>query len=155
MKEVTLTRGKVALLDDEDFERVSAHKWCYMTAGYGARSVCQGKSKRIVYLHRFLLEAPDGKRVDHIDGNKLNNQRSNLRLCTHQENMQNSKQYANNTSGHKGVAFDKFTGSWKAYINVAGKTVHLGRFPTAELAAEYRNSMAEKVFGEFNRKLGA
>ena len=148
MKEIPLTRGKVALVDDEDFERVSAYKWCYMTAGYAAR----GRDWGMVYLHRFILNAPKGKHVDHVNGDKLDNRRSNLRTCTHLQNRQNSKHYASNTSGHKGVAFDKTTGNWKAYINIDGKTVHLGRFPTAESAAEYRNAVAEKVFGEFNRK---
>jgi HNH endonuclease/AP2 domain len=155
MKEVPLTRGKVALVDDEDFERVAAYKWCYMTVGYAARSVVEGKKRRLVYLHRFILRPEKGAHIDHIDGNKLNNQRNNLRTCTHQQNMRNRTNHRNNTSGHKGVAFDKSTGIWKAYINIDGKTVHLGRFPTAELAAEYRNGVAEKVFGEFNRKPGA
>lgn len=156
MKEIPLTRGKVALVDDEDFERVAVHKWCYMTAGYAARSVhVSGKTKKLIYLHRFLLQMPDGKRVDHKDGNKLNNCRSNLRLCTQQENMRNTKHYASNTSGHKGVSFDKTTGTWKAYISIDGKLIHLGRFPTAESAAEYRNAVAERTFGEFNRKPGA
>ncbi len=154
MKEIQLTRGKVTLVDDEDFERVSAHKWCYMTAGYAARSIVESKKRKLVYLHRFILQPEKGAHVDHADGDKLNNQRSNLRTCTAVENRRNSKHYASNTSGHKGVAFDKFTGNWKAYINIDGKTVHLGRFPTAELAAEHRNGVAEKVFGEFNRKLG-
>lgn len=151
MKEVPLTRGKVALVDDEDYERVMAHRWCYMTAGYAAR----GRDWGMQYLHRFILDAPKGRRIDHISGDKLDNRRSNLRLCTHQQNMQNSKKRVDNTSGHKGVSFDKTTGSWKAYINMDGKTVHLGRFPTAEAAAEHRNAIAEKLFGEFNRKLGA
>jgi hypothetical protein len=152
VKEIPLTRGKVALVDDEDFERVSAFKWCFMTAGYAAR----GRKRGMVYMHRFVIEAPKGKRVDHVNGNQLDNRRCNLRTCTHQQNMQNCKVLrANNTSGHKGVAFDKSTGNWKAYINVDGKLVHLGRFPTAELAAEYRNGIAEKIFGEFNRKPGA
>ena len=155
MKEIPLTRGKVALVDDEDFERVAAHKWCYMTVGYAARSVVEGKKRKLVYLHRFILQPAKGVHVDHADGDKLNNQRSNLRTCTHQQNMRNTKHYESNTSGHKGVAFDKWTGNWKAYINIDGKTIHLGRFPTAESAAEYRNAVAEKMFGEFNRKPGA
>ena len=155
MREIPLTRGKIALVDDVDFEKVSAHKWCYMTAGYAARSVAAGGKRKLVYLHRFILEPSKGKHVDHVDGNKLDNRRSNLRVCTHQENRRNSKHYASNTSGHKGVAFDSYTGNWKAYINIDGVTVHLGRFPTAELAAEHRNSVAAKVFGEFNRKTGA
>jgi HNH endonuclease len=155
VKEIPLTRGKVAWVDDADFEKVAAYKWCYMTAGYAARSVAQNKVRRLIYLHRFILQPEKGAHVDHISGNKLDNRRSNLRTCTHQENRQNSKHYENNTSGYKGVAFDKSTGNWKAYINIDGKTVHLGRFPTAELAAEHRNEAAEKIFGEFNREPGA
>lgn len=155
MKVIPLTRGKAALVDDEDFERVAAHKWCYMTAGYGARSIAEGGKRKLVYLHRFILQPKKGAHVDHINGDRLDNRRSNLRTCTHQQNRQNSKHYASNTSGHKGVSFDKTTGNWKAYINVDGRLVHLGRFETAEAAAQHRNAVAEKLFGEFNRKLGA
>src|SRR5258705_2025673 len=108
MKEVEWTRAMIALVDDGDFEGVVTHKWCYMTVGYAARSIVEGKKRKLVYLHRFILQPAKGVHIDHADGNKLNNQRSNLRTCTHQENMQNSRiLHTNNTSGHKGEAFDK------------------------------------------------
>lgn len=152
MREVPLTRGRVALVDDEDYEEVARYKWCYMTAGYAARSVVKEKKRWLLYMHREILKPPKGKHVDHVNGDTLDNRRSNLRLATHAENMRNSKKLSkNNTSGYKGVAFDRSTGNWKAYISVDGKLKHLGRFSTAEAASECYEHHAKLIFKEFKR----
>jgi len=118
------------------------------------RVVLNGKK---YYLHRLLAEAfipnPENKpEVDHIDGNKQNNCLSNLRWCTHAENMRNRKKHRNNTSGYTGVTFHKAKGKWQAYISIDGKQKHLGLFHTKEEAAAAYEEAAKEAFGEFFRE---
>ena len=109
------------------------------------------------YLHRLLAEAfipnPDNKPfVDHIDGDPLNNCLSNLRWCTHAENMRNRKKHRNNTSGHKGVSFHKVSGKWRAQIKVDGEKNHLGLYDSPEEAAAAYEEAAKEAFGEYYRE---
>jgi hypothetical protein len=102
-------------------------------------------------MSRFILSAPDGKLVDHIDGNPLNNQNENLRLCTNAENCRNTKIYKNNTSGYKGVQSIGKQGKWFAIINCNRKQKYIGTFETKEEAAMAYNEYAKKLHGEFAR----
>jgi hypothetical protein len=98
----------------------------------------------------YLMDAPVGTEVDHINGNTLDNRRSiNLRLSDHRRNSGNRGPNSNNTSGFKGVSFDKESGKYSANIRDHGKQKKLGRFPTAELAARAYDRAAVEVFGEF------
>ncbi|MBE3141457.1 MAG: HNH endonuclease [Thermoplasmata archaeon] len=104
----------------------------------------------IIYIHRLIMNAPHGIDVDHIDMDKLNNQRGNLRLCTRSQNMMNSGKRANNVSGYKGVSLvgGKYI---RAQIRVNGEKIHLGNFPDSISAAKAHDEVARKYHGEFAR----
>lgn len=135
--EIPLTRGMVALVDKEDYEKLSKHKWQAVksTGGrdrfYVTRSITINGKRQAVRMHRSIMNAPQGMDVDHIDGNVLNNTRKNLRICTHSQNLMNRGVDGNNTSGFKGVSFNKQTNRWRARIKINGSTKHLGYFSTA------------------------
>lgn len=162
MKEIPLTQGKVALVDDEDFERVNQWKWnaeLHKTrAGtestwYAKRIPWDSVSKRSlpkIYMHRFVVGLSDASvRIDHRDRNGLNNQRSNLRLSTPSQNHANSIMNSRNTSGFRGVHWDKNRLKWEAQIRCGEKRIHLGRFETKAEAAIAYNNAAVAHFGEF------
>lgn len=155
MREIKLTQGKVALVDDEDFELLSQWRWFYETHGYASRDIYLGggrknqQSKRIK-MHRLIMDCSNDKEVDHIDGNGLNNQKYNLRICTHAENQKNLRRPITSTSGYKGVTWDKNRKKWVAYI-WSGKSINLGGFDSKEKAALAYDKAAEKYHGEFAR----
>lgn len=158
MKEIPLTKGKFAVVDDEDFSRLSRWKWHYGKRGYAARTVeigyFQGKRKQTqILMHREVIEVPNNMFVDHINGDKLDNQKTNLRIVNTQQNNWNSKTPAHNTSGFKGVSEDKrnLSKKWQAYITVDNKKIHLGYFSTKEDAAKAYNEAAKEIFGEYAR----
>lgn len=143
VKEIQLTRGKVALVDEEDYEMLVAVRWC-VSDGYAY-------SAKLGRMHRFIISAQKGVMVDHINGNKLDNRRSNLRLCTNSQNQANRKHVCGK-SKFKGVVWQSRsngTGFWKATIIVNGKAIYLGRFETDLEAAKAYNRAASEHFGEF------
>jgi len=153
MKKIPLTKGQVALVDDSDYAALSKHKWS-SSKGYAVRCIWNhtpGHCK-IVRMHRAILKAPDGVQVDHIDGNKSNNQRSNLRLCTGAQNHQNVKRSARNTSGFKGVHFHKGAKKWRAQIVANKKRFHLGYFSTAKAAKKAWNAASLELHKEFSHE---
>ena len=133
MKEIKLTQGKKVIVDDIDFEELNKLKW-YAHKGRGTfyavrrSDIIDGKLTS-VRMHRFIVNAPVGMYVDHIDGNGLNNRRSNLRIVTNSENMQNRGKQKNNKSGYKGVSLHR-GGKWTARIKIKDRYVHLGLFET-------------------------
>ncbi|WP_342480447.1 HNH endonuclease [Paenibacillus sp. FSL L8-0340] len=148
MREIPLTQGKVALVDDEDYEELAIFHWLY-DGRYAIRKV-KGRSKE--YMHRQLMPVHEsGVVVDHVNGNPLDNRRSNLRAATFQQNAANSKIHAHNTSGYRGVSFYKRgkAKKWRAHITIDGLQHSLGYFVTAEEAAEAYNRKAIEVFKEF------
>ncbi len=155
MKEIPLTQGKVALVDDEDYERLAAMgKWCVDKDGYaikGIRFRCtSGKScVKIIRMHREILNFPEGLQVDHIDGNVLNNKKSNLRLCTNRENSMNQSKSKRSKNKFKGISIDKRTNRVYAQICVNGKRIHIGTFSDDIEAARAYNKAAAHYFGEF------
>lgn len=156
MKSITLkgkyVDGKNLLVSDEDYNWVSKYLWSVNKNGYAVRSVktSDGKWSKL-YAHREILNAPTGLFVDHIDGNKLNNQRDNLRLCTSKDNQRNSKSANGSSSKYKGVCWDKSRRKWLANITVDRKSIYIGRFKTEEEAALAYNEKAIELFGEFAR----
>jgi hypothetical protein len=149
MREIALTQGKVALVDDEDFELVSQWKWCVLRGKYtwyAVRGCADGKS---VLLHREILglSAGMGDYVDHKDGDGLNNQRSNLRIATQSQNNANARNRLNVSSPYKGVCWDKARNVWMARIS----EIFLGRFSSEEDAARAYDEAAVERFGEYAR----
>lgn len=137
MKEIPLTRGKFAIVSDEDFEKLAVFRWYCDTKGYACRSVKINGRYTTEKMHRTVIMAKPGEEVDHIDGNPLNNTRKNLRLCTHAENQANrTRLQKNNTSGYSGVR--KNRNKWCAILWRGGKGIYLGSFDTKEEAIEAR-----------------
>lgn len=142
MKLISLTQGQYAMVDDADFSRVNALKWGATKIGGHYRAShsfnCNGRIGRI-QMSRFILGLDRGKKtpylVDHIDRNPLNNQRSNLRLCSHSENMRNRPRM-NKTGLPKGVRPASRCAGFMARITVNKKLIYLGSFATPELAHE-------------------
>jgi|ERR1035437_121533 hypothetical protein len=148
MKEIQLTKGQVAEVDDRDFEWLNRWKWQAQQTRQGTFYAvrCSGT----VYMHRVIMEQTDPKiKVDHEDENGLNNQRRNLRLATQAQNLCNRGPNRNNTSGHKGVTWDKINNKWKAQIVVNRTHINLGRFDDVLEAAAAYNEAAVQHHGEF------
>lgn len=148
---VPLTKGKVALIDTTDAERVAPYNWSAGWSGFAWYASMGARSKNTrIFLHRFLMDAPEGVEVDHENGDTLDCRRStNLRLATHLENMQNTKRRSHNRSGFKGVRLRCDGRAWCARITIDGKETSLGSFATAEEAARAYDASALANFGEF------
>ena len=133
------------LLDAEDAELFDKKKWYVSNSGYLIRS-CKGHTK---HFHREVMNTPDDKQTDHIDGNKLNNSKANLRICSYSENMRNKQVGRRTTSGYIGVAIDREKGNWRARVVVHGKTIDLGRYESSVEAALIRDRAALEYHGRF------
>lgn len=152
MKEIVITskvRGiNIVLVDDDDFDRCKQYAWYINHLGYiNHKSHTHGS----IGIQRLIMNAPKGMVVDHIDGNPLNNQKSNLRICTQEQNTHNSKKPNTNKSGFKGVYFDKVLGKYRALIRINKKQKHLGCFKKAEDAAKVYDQFATQTRGIYSR----
>src|SRR3990167_164487 len=107
MKKIKLTQNKYALVDDEDFKELNQSKWLCDSSGYAGRDVGGRKNKKRILMHRLLNNTPKGFHTDHINRDKLDNRKENLRTTTCSQNILNSKLSKKNTSGHKGVEWYK------------------------------------------------
>ena len=159
MKKIALSgkRGadKSILVDDEDYERVCAIKWYLRTGSVGRIEYCGGGRKhpvkKSVSVHRFILglTSEDKEVVDHINHNFLDNRKSNLRLCTHAENMWNTGSHQDSRSRYKGVSFISTRNKWSAYVKQNSKAYFCGYHLTERSAALAYNKMAALLHGEF------
>lgn len=151
MKEIILSNNKgITLIDDEDYEKVIKYKWYLTKCGY-ARTKINNKQ---ILLHRFILDLNDKKQhVDHINKNKLDNQKANLRICTNQQNSYNSGKQINNKSGCKGVHWCKEKQKYRSLIYHDGKNKHLGYFDKLESASKAYEEAAKNLHKEFYYKL--
>lgn len=167
MKTIPLTQGKVALVDDEDFERLSMHKWTAERRNGKVRIFWYAIRKEPVgyvenrtkyktkYLHQEILGVSTG--IDHKDGDGLNNQRHNLRLCSQTQNSQNKLKRKGCSSKYKGVCWFRPAKLWAAGITVNGRSISLKYFKSEIDAAKVYDAAAVKYFGEFaktNKSLG-
>ena len=154
MKRIALTKGQFTLVDNEDFERLSAFKWYAMETKvgdfYAYRKVRLTKSKHgcTISMSRFILQATNGMLVDHKNGNTLDNQKHNLRLCKRGENNCNRPKNKRNTSGFKGV-FSK-RNKWRSAIGHDGIVTRLGTFATKREASEAYNKATLKYHKSFS-----
>ena len=166
MKQIPLTRGKFAIVDDEDYDFLMKRKWyvnksptksgdCwYAHHQYIDKSIKnkKGKPKQVlVLMHRLIINAPKGVQVDHINGDGLDNRKLNLRLCDNKQNLWNQKWLATPDKPYKGVTKVKSKNhpGWRVAIQKDGKFVCLGWFKSAEVAAKRYDSLAIMLFGEF------
>ncbi len=139
MKQIPLTKGKFALVDDEDFERLNKLRWFYSDGGYAHTSVFMGKVEgkyktNHIRMHRFINNTPDGFITDHINGDKLDNRKENLRTVNKSQNARNTGLRKGNKSGVKGCYWEERVKSWRLQIKVNLKNIHLGYFKDIEQA---------------------
>ena len=147
--------GYNVLIDDDDYVRVSAIKWYISSYHLKKNLVYFHKTikQRTMSLHRYIAGLQYGNKntVDHINGNTLDNRRSNLRICNNKENVRKRKINKNNTTGHKGVTYHKHKRLFCARIRVDNKRIFLGYFSTPELAHKAYCEASKKYHGEFGR----
>lgn len=153
-KYIPLTRGYVALVDDEDYERVSQYSWkanVRRSSVYAARGQNIDGKHRTIYLHQQIVgvSVDSGVNVDHINGDTLDCRRTNLRVCTPSQNTQNQQIRNDNRSGFKGVHKHVASGKWVAQIRTNGRVSHLGSFDNAIEAALYRDVAAMRQHKQY------
>lgn len=147
MKTIELTQGKQALVSASDYAYLSGFKWCYNARlDCAARGIWDKDSKQttVVSMHRFLMGTPRGMDTDHINGDRLDNRRENLRVCSHADNQANMKMHKDNSSGYKGVSLAK-SGNWVAKIR--NRTI--GTFANKVDAAKAYNQKAVELYGHY------
>jgi len=144
VKEIKLTKNKVAIVDDEDFKYLNYLKWHTLTVKDLHYAVA--KSGKLL-MHRIIMNPNKGQCVDHINGNSLDNRKSNLRLCSHSENMRNRKQKTKNKSGYKGIY--PSGKKWRTYIQIDKKNTYIGTYDNIKDAINAYNEASIKYFGKF------
>ena len=135
-------------IDIEELDRIKKYRWNYGCRNY-VRAIVDGKQ---ILLHRFIINCPEDKVVDHINGDTLDNRKCNLRICSNQQNCMNANLSKNNTSGYTGVIWHKLSQKWQSEIRVDGKHIYLGLFINLEDAIEARKQAEIKYFGEYRNK---
>jgi len=158
VKTIPLTQGKVALVDDEDFEFLNQWKWCYSgprrnpnSTGYAFRGLWKNGSMGRIYMHRIVIKTRPGSIVDHVNRDGLDNRRRNLRIVTQSQNNLNSCKHLGSSSIYKGVHWSKRLGKWRVQISVevSGPKVYIGAFENERHAAMAYDIWAHDIYGEF------
>lgn len=156
MPKIKLSKhNKYALVDDDIFEQLSKYRWFLDKGGYAVRQVYEkgsGRANRKVSdwkMHRLVTDAPKGTQVDHINGNRLDNRRENLRLCNQSGNSCNSKTRVDNKSGFRGVSWNKQRNKWKVTIQKGNQIYHGGFYIELADAAGASLGLRILLHGEF------
>ncbi|MHC4693336.1 MAG: AP2 domain-containing protein [Planctomycetota bacterium] len=148
-RKIPLTQGKYAIVDPEDYKELAKYKWFAARKDRRFYAVRWVKGKN-VKMHHVIMGTEEGKVIDHINGNGLDNRNANVRFATVQQNGWNKrKQWGDYSSKYKGVSWEKKRKEWRARITLKGRLIHLGRFETEEEAARTYDAKARELFGEF------
>ncbi len=154
MKKISLTQGKVTLVDDIDYEYLNQWKWYAAKDGntfYAIRTIKRNGKQTTIHMYQVLAKRLDFQdSADHKNRNGLDNQRSNLRNATQKQQRENQGIPKNNTSGHKGICWDKQRSKWRAQIGHNGKCIYLGLFDNIEDTVKARKEAEEKYFTHSN-----
>lgn len=155
MKEIPLTKGYVALVDDADYEWLHQWKWQALinqrpnvTHVYAIRSTKRDGRRRQVMMHREILPPPPGMLIDHINFNGLDNQRTNLRICSPSQNTVR-KRLIQNLYGMRGIQYRGGPLPWVGYVMKDGRNRYTAHLPTPEAARDARDALARELYGEF------
>jgi len=155
MKLISLTKGKFAIVDDQDYDFLAQWNWHTHADGYACRNEkileCKNRKRKLVMMHRIITKAPSDKEVDHIDMNGFNNTRSNLRISSKSQNGMNRKPRKNKTSKYKGVSWHIHHDKWQARISCRKKLIHLGFYKKEKDAAIAYDTASLKFHGKFSR----
>lgn len=147
----TTNTNKEFYFDKDNFDKIKNYAWRENKNGY----IVTSNYSSVVYLHRLIMQdfiTNDDEEIDHINHNKNDNRRENLRICTHQQNNCNKKLPKHNTSGIRGVHWDKRYNKWRARISVNGKDIYLGLFDNIKDAEKIRKQAEIKYYKEYRYK---
>lgn len=149
MRKIELTQGRYTLVNDEDYEYLNQWKWCVNSCNMVLRGTSKNGKQKSILMHRVIMQPPSDLQIDHKNGNRLDNRRNNLRICTQSQNCMNRKATTKGISGYKGVTQYIDGERWIARIEVENKKIRLGLFNDIKKAALAYNKAAQKYHGEF------
>jgi len=148
MKEIKLSKGHSALVDEEDYERINQFKWSH-AYGYAIRTVRENGINKTIFMHHEVIERMPGLQTDHANRNGLDNQKANLRYATESQNKANRGKREGTISGYTGVYFEKKINKWRARYQANKSRKTIGYFNTPEEAARAYDKAMINAFGEF------